>query len=133
MSKEERSPRVTVSLPEGSIDKLDRYAGVMKTKQASAAAYLLQTKLDEMERAGEIPRQNDSRISQEDFEQFKEFVSLLLGDAQGAAKGERTERVLGVNFVVLGELLGVEAERLSELYQFVKDCREGHAKGRIQR
>lgn len=124
MSKEERSPRVTVSLPEGSIDKLDRYANVMKTKQASAAAYLLQSKLDEMERNGEIPRQNLAGISEEEFNQFKEFISLLLGD--------RTERN-GVSFVLLGQLLGLEAERISELYQLVKDCREGHAKGKVKR
>ncbi|MBA3920418.1 MAG: hypothetical protein H0X31_01395 [Nostocaceae cyanobacterium] len=118
MNKDERSPRVTVTLPEGSIDKLDRYAGAIKAKQASAAAYLLQVKLDEMEKTGEIPQQKLAGLTEQEFEQFKEFISLLLGD--------RTERN-AVSFSLLGQLLKVEPERLSELYQLVIECRRANS------
>jgi len=125
MNKEERSPRVTVTLPEGSIDKLDRYAGAMKTKQASAAAYLLQVKLDDMEREGEIPQKQLAKLTEQDFEQIKDFTSLLLGDHI-----ERNR----VSFALLGRLLEVEPERLSELYQLITEGRSKNpTKGKTQK
>lgn len=52
----------------------------MGDKQASAAADLLQSRLDELEREGRIPESNTVTISKDDFEPIKIFIGLLTGD-----------------------------------------------------
>lgn len=104
--KENRKPRVLITLPEGVIEKLDRYADSMGDKQASAAAYLLQSRLDELEREGRIPQSNTVTILENDFELIKIFIGVLAGD--------RRER-FGIDYKRLGELLDIDAEKLSNL------------------
>lgn len=113
-----RGNRISVSLSDGSVQRLNRYAG-SESKQsppATVAAYLVERALDELEQKGMIPKDGDNvEIPQEDFNQIIEFVKLLTGD--------RTDRQ-GVSFVLLGELLGIEAAKLNDLYSMIIRCRE---------
>jgi hypothetical protein len=60
-----------------------------------------------------IPTQS---ISAEDVDQIKKFFALLLG------KQERE----GISFVLLGQALGFDPDKLHELYQLVQQCRAEH-------
>jgi hypothetical protein len=109
-----RSPRIPIALAPGSGEKLERYSAlVQKDKVATTAAYLLQQKLDELDERGAIP--DDESLPKQDFEQIVQFLKLLTGD--------RTERN-GISFVLLGEILGIDSGKLSDLHNLVNECRE---------
>ncbi|BDA75961.1 hypothetical protein CAL7716_101270 (plasmid) [Calothrix sp. PCC 7716] len=109
------TPRITIALPKGYIEKLQRYTEhvAKDEKQAPNASYLLQTKLDELESAGKIPPPDTVVLNRDDFEEIKKFIKLLTG------KSDRN----GISFAVLGELLDIDASELNNLYKLVNHCR----------
>lgn len=53
-------------------------------------------------------------ISVDDVDQIKKFIALLLG--------ERDRQ--GISFVLLGQALDIDPEKLHELYLLVQECRK---------
>lgn len=110
-----QTPRISVALPKGYLEKLQRFAQhiAKDEKQAPSASYLLQAKLDELESSGKIPPADTIVLTRDEFEEIKKFIKLLTG------KSERN----GISFAVVAELLEIDASELNNLYKLVKHCR----------
>ncbi len=119
--EEKRSNRISVSLDDGTVDLLFRYAkGVKNSKPATVAAYLLASRLDDLNQMGEIPENPDMvEMEAQDFSQIVEYIKLLLGD--------RTSRQ-GISFVLLGEILEIDPQRLQNLHNLIAHCTEKEEK-----
>ncbi len=114
MPEEKRNPRIAVMLPPGDLEKLERYARIVKKdKQASVAAYLLQQKIEELDSDGKIPPPETLVMCQEELDQVIKFIYLLIGSSSRN----------GISFVLLGDLLGIDPGKLSDLHQMVDICR----------
>ncbi|HYX17875.1 MAG TPA: hypothetical protein VE944_26650 [Nostoc sp.] len=106
-------PRLTIYL--SSAELLDEIQAVAETEKRSVSN-LTSIALTEWIADHKAGRNNKSAISADDIDQFKKFIALLLGER------ERN----GVSFVLLGQALDIDPEKLHELYMLVQQCRKEH-------
>ncbi|MGI8504620.1 MAG: hypothetical protein ACR2LR_26345 [Hassallia sp.] len=108
-----QKPRLTIYL--SSAELLDQIQAVAEAEQRSVSN-LTSIALAEWIADHKARGKNKSAISADDTDQFKKFVALLLGER------ERN----GVSFVLLGQALDIDPEKLHELYLLVQECRKEH-------
>jgi DNA-directed RNA polymerase specialized sigma24 family protein len=84
-----RPPRINIGLPDGIVDKLERYAKSRKSKAATEATYLLTRVLDDLDDQGKIPHDDQEKVlhkgnglsTQEALELLKGFLNSLIDTA----------------------------------------------------
>lgn len=113
---EVRRKRIALSINRVTEDRLNRLAQFQGDRPATIAYQLLATALQELDENGDIPENDDPvTLERSDLHQIKEFIRLLLGT--------RISRQ-GVSFSLVGHILGIKTEELSQLYEKVSRCNE---------
>jgi hypothetical protein len=103
-----RRPRINFGISEESKEQLEQWA----KDEHRTVSNLVEAITEEALKTKRIGG-NQSPITIDDLDQIKKFIALLLGDR------ERN----GVSFVLLGQALGFDPEKLHELYQLVQQCK----------
>lgn len=113
---EVRRKRIALSINKMTEDRLVRLAKFQGDRPATIAYQLLANILQEMDENGDIPDTDDPiTLDRSDLRQIKEFIRLL--------SGSRMSRQ-GVSFSLVGHILGINTEELSQLYEKVTHCNE---------
>lgn len=113
---EVRRKRIALSINKVTEDRLTRLAQSQGDRPASVAYQLLASALQEMDENGDIPDSSDPiTLDRADLHQIKEYIRLLLGT--------RVSRQ-GVSFSLVGHILGIKTEELSNLYEKIAKCNE---------
>ncbi len=109
-----KKPQVSLRLEPEEYEKLKEWAeGEFRTPAALSAIIIKKTLSD---RGGQAL---EGGLSNKDFiDQVQKFIALLLG--------ERDRN--GISYVLLGQALGVDPEKLHELYLLVQQCQKDKAK-----
>ncbi len=111
-------PRINFALSSDSKEQLEQWA-----KEEHRTLSNLVEALTEEAIKNKQTRSGGS-ISAEDFDLIKKFIALLLG--------ERDYK--GVSFILVGQILDSDPEKLYELYQLVQQCRtEDEEKGQAKK
>lgn len=101
MAKENKVKRINIGVPDFYLRLLDKYAIKIGQAQAPAAAYLLQSKLDELNKAGELDTPT---------EVFADFLDVLAGEKE----------LSEVNLKQLSKVSGKAVEELEALVSSAK-------------
>ena len=111
-------PRINFALPSNSKEALEQWA----KEEHRTVSNLVEALTEEALKTKQI--RSSGSTSAEDLDLIKKFIGLLLG--------ERDRN--GVSFVLLGQILDTDPEKLHELYQLVQQCRTEHKeKGRAKK
>ncbi|MGI2907929.1 ribbon-helix-helix domain-containing protein [Tolypothrix sp. VBCCA 56010] len=113
-----RRPRINFGIEETSKEELEEWAKQEHRTVSNLVEATVETALAQRRQGKENIKYNSSVITEDDFDQIKKFISLLCGDR------ERN----GISFVLLGQALGFEPEKLHDLYQLVLQCRKDKTK-----
>lgn len=110
-----KKPRLTIYLPtEELLKELQDIADEQQRSVSNLTSIALSDWVSDYKTKGK----SKNAISADDLDQFKKFIALLLGER------ERN----GVSFVLLGQALGIDPEKLHELYLLVQQCKQEKAK-----
>lgn len=112
---EKRNPnrkRMMVTIDIAIYNYLQSWAIREKRKTPNELSAVLLERNVEKDQVGETV--NVKTIHEEDFEQIKKFIALLVGE------DERN----GISFTVLGKCLGLDPDKLNDLYLMVLSMRE---------
>ncbi len=113
---EVRRKRIALSINRVTEDRLTRLAQFQGDRPATIAYQLLANALQELDENGDIPENDDPvTLDRSDLRQIKEFIRLL--------SGSRLSRQ-GVSFSLVGHILGIKTEELSQLYEKIMQCNE---------
>lgn len=111
-------PRINFALSSKSKEELEQWA----KDEHRTVSNLVEALTEEALKTKQI--RSSASISTDDLDQIKKFIDLLLGD--------RARN--GISFVLLGQALDVDPEKLHGLYQLVRQCRTEHKeKGRAEK
>jgi hypothetical protein len=105
-----KKPRLTIYLTTQEL--LDELQSIADREQRSLSN-LTSIALANWVASQKSGKNTNGSISAEDADQIKKFISLLCGEH------ERNS----ISFVFVGQALGIDPEKLHELYQLVKQCR----------
>lgn len=108
-----RRPRINFGIDETSKEELEEWAKQEHRTVSNLVEATVETALAERKKEKQSIKRNSSPLTDEDFDLIKKFIALLCG--------ERDRN--GVSFALLGETLGIETEKLHDLYQLVQKCR----------
>lgn len=113
-----RRPRINFGIDENSKRELEEWAEQEHRTVSNLIESNIETALAQRKLGKQNIKPESSVITEDDLDQIKKFISLLCGDR------ERD----GVSFVLLGQTLGFDPEKLYGLYQMLVECKKDKTK-----